>query len=538
MATAVPGYVFSSWSGDLTSTTNPDSVLVNANKTVTANFTLAPPICGGWSLVPTATQPQARDGSAGIWDPVRHRMIISGGTMGYFVANSDLWSLTLGGAPAWTLLLDRAGDIADRIGFYDPVRDRMLVFGGHSPDFGNGTGGAPNMDTWAVSLTGTPTWTQIVTTHAPPARRDPSVIYDPLRDRLLLFGGGVWTGTTYQRLNDVWQLNLSGTPDWTQVTTAGTPPPVRMSAGAIYDPVRDRMVIMAGNGTNPNGAWALSLSGAPTWSDLNPWGAPHATDMVRPVYDPIRDRALVVWGDGTGLISALDFKPNPNEPLWSEVYPSRSAGASLGTRTKPAVVYDSDDDLVLVFGGSAGLNTYVFTNSTVRLDLSPGYFIDAGGTNGTVLADKWCHSSGEIATLMGSPSQGYQFSQWLEDASGTSNPTHVTMNGYKIVRAEFVQNVTGIEEPGPALAFGVEVRPNPSIGLPRVQYSLPRAAAVRLRMFDISGREVARLVDGVQAPGQHVAAWGTRQTPLRAGIYIVRFETPEGNWTRRLALLR
>ncbi len=38
-ATANSGYVFSSWSGDLTGTTNPATITMDSNKTVTANFT-------------------------------------------------------------------------------------------------------------------------------------------------------------------------------------------------------------------------------------------------------------------------------------------------------------------------------------------------------------------------------------------------------------------------------------------------------------------------------------------------------------------
>ncbi|MGB9602294.1 MAG: type I-E CRISPR-associated protein Cas7/Cse4/CasC, partial [Limisphaerales bacterium] len=40
-ATANPGYTFTGWSGDLTGTTNPITITMNANKTVTATFVLA-----------------------------------------------------------------------------------------------------------------------------------------------------------------------------------------------------------------------------------------------------------------------------------------------------------------------------------------------------------------------------------------------------------------------------------------------------------------------------------------------------------------
>jgi len=44
-ATADPGYVFSSWSGDLAGIISPATILMNANKNVTANFTLIAAVC-------------------------------------------------------------------------------------------------------------------------------------------------------------------------------------------------------------------------------------------------------------------------------------------------------------------------------------------------------------------------------------------------------------------------------------------------------------------------------------------------------------
>ena len=517
------GYQFASWSGDTTGSDNPVTITVNGNQSVTANFAIPAPVCGGWTLVPATTKPSARSSSATIWDPVRHRMVMYGGHREFPSGPlGDTWALTMGATPTWSLVASGSEARSDVSPFYDSARDRFVIYGGTAPIGFYG-------DLFALPLNGSTTWSQITTSGTPPAGRyGASVIYDPLRDRMVLFGGGVRCGLaciSYQ--NDVWQLTFAGTPTWTQIFPLGTPPPVRSHAGAIYDPVRDRMVIMAGNGANPNGAWALSLSGTPTWTDLNPWGTPHATSLKQALYDPIRDRALLFNVNGSGLISALDFKLDPNQPLWSQIYPS---GARLGVRGV-ASCYDPDDDLVLLFGGD---------DNTFRLDLSGGYQLDGGGTNGSVIVGPMmeCYSPGATRTIVAQPNQGYKFDHWVGDASGTSNPLEVTMDGYKVIRAEFVVATTSVEET--STAFALDVHPNPSIGFASIEYALPRAARVRLSVFDVAGREVARLVDGVEEAGRHKASWsGTAATArARAGVYLIRYETPEGSWTRRLALLR
>lgn len=532
MLQAVPnvGYAFASWSGDTTGTDNPVTITVNGNKSVTAHFAIPPPICGGWTLVPATTKPSARRSSATIWDPVRHRMVMYGGMRhNPFGPLGDTWALTMGATPTWSLIASGSGGRWDVSPFYDSARDRFVFYGGTDGQF-------YSSDLYALPLNGSTTWSQITTTGTPPAGRfGASVIYDPLRDRMVLFGGGVRCGIGCIALqNDVWQLTFAGTPTWTQIFPLGTPPPVRDYAGTIYDPVRDRMVIMAGAGANSNGAWALSLSGTPTWTDLNPWGTPHATSIFQVVYDPIRDRALLFNVNGSGLISALDFKLDPSQPLWSQSYPS---GAFLGSRDGVACRYDPDDDLVLLFGGSAPSSADY--DATFRLDLSGGYQLDGGGTNGSVtVGGPWCYSPGATGAIIAQPNQGYKFDHWLGDASGTSNPLDVTMDSYKVIRAEFVVATTGVEET--PTAFALDVHPNPSIGPASIDYALPRAARVRLRVFDVAGREVARLVDRVEEAGRHTASWSGTATTARArpGVYLIRFETPEGNWTRRLALLR
>ena len=114
-------------------------------------------------------------------------------------------------------------DRQDQVAIYDPVRDRMLMFGGQwFPDYYDSSPARPMSDLWALSLTGTPTWTQPAATGSSP---DPRfllcAIYDPVRDRMVLFGGCDSEGYHDSVVNDVWALSLPGAPEW----TAAYPPP-------------------------------------------------------------------------------------------------------------------------------------------------------------------------------------------------------------------------------------------------------------------------------------------------------------------------
>src|SRR5439155_18030071 len=128
---------------------------------------------------------------------------------------SDVWALSLAGSPAWSALAPAGSPPAARYGHtasYDPVRDRMVVFGGF------GRGSSLLGDVCAMSLADSPVWTR----HTPSGRSYPTAIHDPARDRMVVFGGD-------QRCfcNDVWALSTAASPTWTPLTPTGTPPPTQ-----------------------------------------------------------------------------------------------------------------------------------------------------------------------------------------------------------------------------------------------------------------------------------------------------------------------
>lgn len=121
---------------------------------------------------------------------------------------------------------------------YDPVRQRAVMFGG------NDNQGLHNQ-VWVLSLEGLPLWTPLVPGGTPPSPRwRHTAIYDPIRDRMIVFGGETLSGFE----NDVWELSFSGSPRWTRLVPSGSPPGARSRHVAIYDPARNRMLVHGGNG--------------------------------------------------------------------------------------------------------------------------------------------------------------------------------------------------------------------------------------------------------------------------------------------------
>ncbi len=100
------------------------------------------------------------------------------------------------------------------------------------------------------------------------------------------------------------------------------------------------------------------------------------------------------------------------------------------------------------------------------------------------------------------------------------------------------------EGPLPALPTVFEIRqnqPNPFNPATVSGFALPRAAAVRLAVYDLAGARVATLVDGPFAAGRHEVTWrGTddRGHAQASGTYFYRLESPDGVLTRRMMLVR
>ncbi len=93
-------------------------------------------------------------------------------------------------------------------------------------------------------------------------------------------------------------------------------------------------------------------------------------------------------------------------------------------------------------------------------------------------------------------------------------------------------------EPGASLgAFRLdEAYPNPFAATTEIGFTLPRATEAALAVYDVLGREVVRLVDGLTEAGPHRVRF--EAGGLASGVYVVRLEADGTAQSRRITLLR
>ena len=92
--------------------------------------------------------------------------------------------------------------------------------------------------------------------------------------------------------------------------------------------------------------------------------------------------------------------------------------------------------------------------------------------------------------------------------------------------------------------FTFDCSPNPSSSSVRLVYSIPdgpKDVLTQLNIFDITGRHVETLVDGMRSPGTHEIVWtalGHTGNALPAGVYFHVLQAGERTLTRRVLLMR
>jgi hypothetical protein len=102
-----------------------------------------------------------------------------------------------------------------------------------------------------------------------------------------------------------------------------------------------------------------------------------------------------------------------------------------------------------------------------------------------------------------------------------------------------------VEEPPPAapVSFALEQNfPNPFNPSTTISFTLPEAAHVTLKVFDLLGREVATLVNEARNAGKHSVTFSTdahhHPAGLSSGLYFYRLQAGSWSSTKKMALVQ
>lgn len=265
---------------------------------------------------------------------------------------------------------------------WDATQRRAILFGGSAA-----LGGPLRADTWAFDPR-TDTWVLLTNVGTPPSARFlASMVYVPDQQRHLLFGGGTATSGNAEATtltNELWWLTVNATAataTWAQLTPGGTLPPARASACAGYDPVRRRLIVFGGEIVNDTLADTVEYDVASnTWFAQTPTGAPSKRGSAVCTFDQRTNKLVLHGGVSTpsGNPVSATFEYDPASSAWRAITPMPTAGSL----TFAAPTYSPAAGGMMFFGGRTSAlgtsqSTWTVTlNGTPRLVLPTPLTVD------------------------------------------------------------------------------------------------------------------------------------------------------------------
>jgi alpha-tubulin suppressor-like RCC1 family protein len=182
----------------------------------------------------------------------------------------------------------------------------------------------------------------------PMVRSGHSMVYDPIGNRVIMFGGYGSSGNK----KDLWMYD-SILNCWEQITTNGLIPSARSGHAMIWNPTAQKVIMFGGNygSVRNNDLW---------WYDpvANTWTEKIAQDAVGS--PSARNYYSMIWNGTTVIIfggsTASGYKNdlwwyNPGLNTWTQVTPT---GSTPSARSGHAMIWDPMRNIGIMFGGNDG----------------------------------------------------------------------------------------------------------------------------------------------------------------------------------------
>ena len=296
--------------------------------------------------------PGARIFTGMTWHDGLQALIVFGGKDGDNDLRDDLWAWD---GEAWVPLEGQGDRPSARRGHglvYDPDRERLLLYGGYDEEDYLG-----DTFSWNDGM-----WQEHAGVGAQPeARHRHAMALDPVTGEIVLFGGFEEHDYLYRWFDDTWVWDGDA---WREATPTGARPEFRSMPTMVYDVGADATRLFGGawlvsdsllNSQVFNDLWQLGRGG---WVSLQP-AEPlpprlAAHDMT---YDRTRGRAAI-YGGATPTAIAIAAKGDlwsTDGAAWTRAVPETDRPVS---RIFSAIAYDEARDRMVVFGGCRALDAF------------------------------------------------------------------------------------------------------------------------------------------------------------------------------------
>lgn len=212
---------------------------------------------------------------------------------------------------------------------------------------------------------------------------------------------------------------------------------------------------------------------------------------------------------------AWPFRGSDFEIRWIK-YPPDTTHVSLE-------VYDLTNDVFVPFGTGIGDSWCIGVGSDT---LNP-----ASDTRMQICGGYFAFNDDGLMTVPPEPGD-----VWKITSSGSKVPSDG--NVYT-----FTTTPAGIEEKygNPSVCILYQNIPNPFNSETAISYSVVAKNKVRLRIYDLAGREVRTLIDNTREPGYYTTRWDGKTNngkSLASGIYFYRIQIGNFRSSKKMVLLR
>jgi N-acetylneuraminic acid mutarotase len=219
-----------------------------------------------WTKYPATEGPMARSDQSMIYDSTNEKVILFGGSTNNDRLLADTWTYD-SNTNVWEQMLTAVHPAARNCHtmFFDPIDDIAILFGGQVHNQSTTNNHWFSNEIWAYNYDRNE-WSELNGSNRPEPRYRHTMTYDTFGQQALLFGGS--NGDSV--LGDTWIYDYPQN-QWTKILSEVSPS-ARDTASMIFDPIIEKVILFGGldsNGYPLNDTWYFDFY-SHKWEQITP----------------------------------------------------------------------------------------------------------------------------------------------------------------------------------------------------------------------------------------------------------------------------